>query len=177
MRVAIDPVGRTTLDPGFAGTITDTLEALRLIGEDLEVRPAQYVPLDIKLTLCADADYWADDLWGVLENEFSTGFTPDGRPGFFNPDLWTFGQALHGSQIIGRALRVTGVDRVLSLSMRRWTTGIGGGLVTITLTPDMMPDSVVEKIPVAPAEIIEVNNDPSRLETGRIQFDILGGRQ
>jgi hypothetical protein len=61
--------------------------------------------------------------------------------------------------------------------MRRWTRGIGGGLVTITLTPDMMPDSVVEKIPVAPAEIIEVNNDPSRLETGRIQFDILGGRQ
>ncbi|GLR87959.1 baseplate J/gp47 family protein [Bradyrhizobium iriomotense] len=177
VRVAIDPLGRTTLDPAFARTITDHLDALRLIGEDLEVRPAQYVPLDIKLTLCADPDYWADDLWAVLENEFSTGFTPDGRPGFFNPDQWTFGQALHASQVIGRALRITGVDRVLSLSMRRWNAGLGGALVTVTLTPDMMPENVVEKIPVAAFEIIEVNNDPSRLETGRIQFDILGGRQ
>jgi hypothetical protein len=177
VRVAIDPVGRTTLDPSLARTVTDHLEALRLIGEDLEVRPAQYVPLDIKLKLCADPDYWADDLWDVLENEFSMGFTPDGRPGFFNPDQWTFGQALHASQLIGRALQVTGIDRVLSLSMRRWTTGSGGGLVIVTLTPDMMPDNVTEKILVAPFEIIEVNNDPSRLETGRIQFDILGGRQ
>jgi hypothetical protein len=177
VRVAIDPVGRTALDPALARTITDHLEALRLIGEDLEVRPAQYVPLDIKLTLCADPDYWTDDLWDVLENEFSTGFTPDGRPGFFNPDQWTFGQALHASQVIGRALRITGVDRVLSLSMRRWNAGSGGGLVTVTLTPDMMPENVTEKIQVAAFEIIEVNNDPSSLETGRIQFDILGGRQ
>jgi len=177
VRVAIDPVGRTTLDPALAKKVTDYLEALRLIGEDLEIRPAQFVPLDIKLTVCADPDYWADDLWDVLEVEFSTGFTPDGRPGFFNPDQWTFGQAIHASQVIGRALAITGIDRVLSLSMRRWNAGSGGALVTVTLTLDMMPENVTEKIQVAPFEIIEVNNDPSRLETVRIQFDILGGRQ
>ena len=115
--------------------------------------------------------------WDVLEVEFSTGFTPDGRPGFFNPDQWNFGQAIHASQVIGRALAITGIDRVLSLSMRRWNAGSGGALVTVTLTPDMMPENVTEKIQVAPFEIVEVNNDPSRLETGRIQFDILGGRQ
>ena len=177
VRVAIDAVGSNLLDPVLARKVTDHLDALRLIGEDLEVRPAQYVPLDIKLKLCADPDYWSDDLWDVLEIEFSTGYTPDGRPGFFNPDLWTFGQPLHASQVIGRALQVTGVDRVLSLSMRRWNAGSGGGLVTVTLTPDMMPENVTAKIPLGPFEIVEVNNDPSRLETGRIQFDILGGRQ
>jgi hypothetical protein len=177
VRVAIDPVGRTTLDPALAQAIADHLEAQRLIGEDLEIRPAQFVPLDIKLTVCADPDYWADDLHDVLEVEFSTGFTPDGRPGFFNPDQWTFGQAIHASQVIGRALAVTGIDRVLSLSMRRWNAGSGGALVTVTLTPDMMPDNVTEKIQVAAFEIVEVNNDPDRLETGRIQFEILGGRQ
>ena len=72
---------------------------------------------------------------------------------------------------------VTGVDRVLSLSMRRWNPGSGGGLVTVTLTPDVLPEALVEKIPIGPFEIVEVRNDPSRLETGRIQFDILGGRQ
>ncbi len=177
VRIAIDPVGRTVLDPVLAQGITDHLNALRLIGEDLEIRPAQYVPLDIKLKVCADPDYWADDLWAVLETEFSTGYTPDGCPGFFNPDQWTFGQAIHASQVIGRALAITGIDRVLSLSMRRWNAGSGGALVTVTLTPDMMPENVTEKILVGAAEIIEVNNDPSRLETGRIQFDILGGRQ
>ena len=177
VRVAIDPVGRTILDPALAQAVTDHLEAQRLIGEDLEIRPAQYVPLDIKLKGCADPDYWADDLWDVLETEFSTGFTPDGRPGFFNPDQWTFGQAIHASQLIGRALSVTGIDRVLSLSMRRWNAGSGGALVTVTLTPDMMPENVTEKIMLGSSEIVEVNNDPSRLETGRIQFDILGGRQ
>lgn len=176
VRVAIDPAGSNVLDRGLARKVTDHLDALRLIGEDLEVRPAQYVPLDIKLKLCADPDYWSDDLWDVLEIEFSTGYAPDGRPGFFNPDLWTFGQPLYASQLIGHALRVTGVDRVLSLSMRRWNAG-SGGLVTVTLTPDMMPETVTAKIPVGPFEIVEVNNDPSRLETGRIQFDILGGRQ
>ena len=103
--------------------------------------------------------------------------TSDGRPGFFHPDAWTFGQSLHASQVIGHALRVTGVDRVLSLSMRRWDAGSGGGLVTVTLTPDMMPETVTAKIAVGAFEIVEVNNDPGRLETGRIQFEILGGRQ
>jgi hypothetical protein len=177
VRVAIDAAGSDVLDPALARKVANHLDALRLIGEDLEVRPAQYVPLDIKLKLCADPAYWRDDLWDILEIEFSDGYTPDGRPGFFNPDLWTFGQPLYASQVIGRALQVTGVERVLSLSMRRWNAGSGGGLITITLTPDMMPEALVEKIPIGPFEIVEVRNDPSRLEAGRIQFDILGGRQ
>ena len=177
VRVAIDTAGSDVFDPALARAVAIHLDALRLIGEDLEVRPAQYVPLDIRLTLCADPAYWRDDLWDVLEIEFSDGYTPDGRLGLFNPDLWTFGQPLYASQVIGRALGVTGVDRVLSLSMRRWNPGSGGGLVTVTLTPDMLPDAVVEKIPIGPFEIVEVRNDPSRLEAGRIRFDILGGRQ
>ena len=177
VRVAIDPAGSDVLAPELARKVADHLDALRLIGEDLEVRPAQYVPLDIKLKLCADPLYWSDDLTDILEIEFSDGYTPDGRPGFFNPDLWTFGQPLYASQIIGRALQVTGVDRVLSLSMRRWNPGTGGGLVTVTLTPDMLPEALVEKIPIGSFEIVEVRNDPDRLEAGRMLFEILGGRQ
>jgi hypothetical protein len=32
-------------------------------------------------------------------------------------------------------------------------------------------------LPVEPFEIIQVANDPNRLEDGRIRFDILGGRR
>src|SRR5712691_3331064 len=177
VRVAIDPAATNVLDAELARRVEDHLDAVRLIGEDIEVRPAQYVPLDIKLRLCAHPNYWPEDLRAELEIEFSDGYTPDGRRGFFNPDLWTFGQPLHASQIVGRALAVTGVDRVLSLSMRRWNPGSSGGLIVVTLSPDALPEALVEKLAIGPFEIVEVVNDPSRLETGRILFEILGGRR
>ena len=177
VRVAIDPVGTTTLSRSLARTIGDYLDAVRLIGEDVEVRPAIYVPLDIELSLCAHPAYWPEDLRAELEQEFSDGYTPDGRRGFFHADLWTFGQALYASQIIGRALAVHGVDRVRRLSMRRFNPGAGGATTTITITPGDLPEAVVDKVDVGPFEIIQVASDPSRLETGRITFDIQGGRR
>ena len=72
---------------------------------------------------------------------------------------------------------MTGVERALSLSIRRWNPGSGGGLVIVTLTPESLPEALVEKLEVGPFEIIQVDNDPSRLETGRMLFEIVGGRR
>jgi len=177
VRVAIDPKGGTTLTDPVRRKIEAYLDAVRLIGEDLEVRPADFVPLDVHLTLCADPDYWPQDLRALLEEEFSDGYTSDGRRGFFHPDEWTFGEPLYASQLIGRALAVTGVGRVLAASMRRLHPRGGAALATITLDPDDVPENIVEKIEVQAFEIIEVANDPSRVELGRIGFDIQGGRQ
>ncbi|MGH6646438.1 putative baseplate assembly protein [Aquabacterium sp.] len=177
VRVAIDPVGSTVLAEPLRRAIADHLEAVRLIGEDLEVRPASYVPLDIKMTLCAQAAYWPEDLRAVLEEEFSDGWTRDGRRGFFHPDVWTFGQPLHASQVIGRALGVAGIGRVLKLSMRRWNPGSGGGLIEVDIDPSDLPEARVEKVEIGPFEILVVANDPDHLETGRITFEITGGRR
>lgn len=177
VRVTIDPTDTTTLTPAARTRIEDYLNAVRLIGEDLEVRPARYVPLDILLRVCAAPAYWPADLDAVLQAEFSDEYTRDGRPGFFHPDLWTFGQTLHVSQIIGRALSVQGVERVLSVSIRRLHPRGGPSLITVTINPEDVPQLVVEKIEVGATEIIQVANDPSHLETGRINFDILGGRR
>lgn len=177
VRVAIDPAGGTELTDAARRKIEDYLDAVRLIGEDLEVRPADFVPLDIHLQLCADPDYWPQDLHALLEQEFSDGYTADGRRGVFHPDEWTFGQPLYASQLIGRALSVTGVGRVLSASMRRLHPRGGAALATVTLDPADVPENIVEKIEVQSFEIIQVANDPSRLEFGRILFDIQGGRQ
>jgi predicted phage baseplate assembly protein len=177
VRVAIDPAGTIILAETLRQAIATHLEAVRLIGEDLEVRAANYVPLDIKLTLCAQSAYWPEDLSTALEEEFSDGWTHDGRRGFFHPDAWTFGQPLYASQLIGRALTVTGIGRVLKLSMRRWNPGTGGGLTEIDIDPSALPASRLEKLVVGPFEIIVVANDPSHLETGRITFEITGGRR
>ena len=175
VRVAIDPAGRTTLDPALRARAAASLEAVRLIGEDLEVRLARYVPLDIHVRVCAHPDYWPEHLRHALEVEFSDDFTNDGRPGFFHPDAWTFGQPLHVSQLVGRALSVPGVGRVLRVSIRRLHGLSGPSLSTVVV--DEPPQPIVERIAVRPDEILQVANDPSRLETGRIAFDILGGRR
>lgn len=177
VRVAIDPQGSDVLNDTLRQQVQDYLDAVRLIGDDLEIRGAQYVPLDINLQLCVHPGYWPEDVAAELELEFSDGYTADGRRGFFHPDNWTFGQSLHASPLIGRAMQVVGVERVLQLSMRRWHSGTGNSPVTITINPDELEKNVVAVLPVKPYEIIQMENDPSQLEKGRIQFDILGGRQ
>lgn len=162
VRLTIDPAGTTALSDELRDDVARYLEAVRLIGEDLEIRPPRFVPLDIRVALCADPDYWPEDLRFILEQEFSAGFTPDGRPGFFNPDLWTFGQPLHVSQITGRIQQIEGVEHVISVTIKRWNEP----------TP---PSDEITKL--RHNEIILVTNDPDHLELGFIFFDVQGGRK
>ncbi len=162
VRVTIDPVGTTTLTPELREEVARYLDAVRLIGEDLEVRPPRFVPLDILVSLCVAPNYWPQDVRFVLEQEFSDGYTPDGRRAFFHPDSWTFGQGLWASQIVGRVQSVEGVDHVTGVSLKRWNEATTG-------TPD-----VVE---VRPSEILQARNDPDHMEKGSIKFDLKGGRR
>src|SRR4029453_780247 len=71
VRVTIDPVGTTELSYQLRKTVEDYLNAVRLIGEDLEIRPPIFVPLEIDVVLCAEPDVWEEDIKFVLEQEFS----------------------------------------------------------------------------------------------------------
>jgi predicted phage baseplate assembly protein len=177
VRIAIDPAGTTELSDTRRELIHRHLDAVRLIGEDLEIRPARYVPLDILLRVCAHPDNWPEDLGIILEQEFSDGLTPDGRRGFFYPDDWTFGQPLHASQIIGRALAVIGVERVLLLSIRRWNQGFGPSTSSITINPDELPTEAVDLLETEAFEVIQVANNADQLEQGRMVIEVGGGRQ
>lgn len=172
VRVAIDPLGFTALGDARSDAlwdelrprVADHLEAVRLIGEDLELRPPRYVPLEIHIAVCADPGYWREDLRAVLEQEFSDSWTSDGRPGFFHPDQWSFGQALHRSSIEGRIHRIAGIKHVIAIVMKRFNSpkpGIAGAEV-LTMNFD---------------EVVLLANDPDHLERGLIRFTIAGGRQ
>jgi hypothetical protein len=162
VQVAIDPKGSTTLDEETRLRIEDHLNAVRLIGEDLEVRPPRFVPLEIHVALCVDDAYWPEDIRFILEQEFSDGYTPDGRLGFFHPDNWTFGQALYASQILGRIQAIQGIEHVISLTMKRFND------------PSPASDAIID---VRANEILLVQNDPDHLELGFIDFDLQGGRR
>jgi hypothetical protein len=81
---------------------------------------------------------------------------------FFNPDRWTFGQALRVSQIIGAVQGIQGVAHVSKVNLKRWN-GVTPGTKKV--------------IEVRGNEIIQVKNDRDRLESGFIKFEIGGGRQ
>jgi hypothetical protein len=161
VRITIDPAGTTELEDPLVEKILGHLNAVRLIGEDLEIRPPQFVPLDIDVRVCARPEFWCEDLRLALEREFTDGWTPDGRKGFFHPDLWTFGQSLRSSQIIGRVLAVEGIEHLISLTMKRWN----------------IPNSIADDMTVKENEIVQVFNDPDHLEQGFIVFNVQGGRQ
>lgn len=180
VQIAIDPVGTTELTDELREKIASHLNAVRLIGEDLEIRPPRLVPLAICVALCIHSEYWPEDIEYILEQEFSDGFTPGGRKGFFYPDQWTFGQELRASQIIGRAQSVKGVDHVKGVSMKRWNEVTPGAYKPAkdgyrchaTVEPGM--NTIIE---VGVNEIVQVQNNPDHMEKGFIFFDVKGGRR
>ncbi len=163
VRIAIDPVGSTTLDEDLRRRVAAHLEAVRLIGEDLELRPPRYVPLAIVVIVCARPEIWREDLRFVLEQELSDHYTADGRRGLFHPDEWTFGQALHRSLIEGRLQAVAGVEHVVAVAMTRFHDPTPG-------------QPFPEMLEMAADEVVQLANDPDHLERGLLRLDIRGGR-
>ncbi|OAN36785.1 putative baseplate assembly protein [Mycolicibacterium iranicum] len=162
VQVAIDPLGTTSLSAELVGRVSAHLESVRLIGEDLEIRAARYVPLDIQLEVCIKPDYWPEDLRFQLEMEFGNTYTRDGRMGFFHPDRWSFGQELHASEIIARAQAVEGIDHIISVRIKRWDAPTPGTDAILALRAN---------------EILRVDNDPDHMERGTITLTLNGGRR
>ncbi|OPY51007.1 MAG: Baseplate J-like protein [Methanosaeta sp. PtaU1.Bin112] len=162
VQVAVDPAGTAELSDELRDEVAGHLQAVGLIGEDLEIRGPSFVPLDIKVTLCVHQDYWTEDIRFILGQEFSEGYTPDGRRAFFHPDRWSFGQGLHSSQIIGRIQQIKGIDHVVSVTIKRWNEDAIGREEIAELRSN---------------EIIRVRNDPDHMEDGFMTFVIGGGRK
>jgi hypothetical protein len=100
---------------------------------------------------------------------FSSRVLPDGTPGFFHPDNFTFGQTLYLSQMVARMMDVPGVKWVDAEDVpakpnrfRRWGQVENG-------------EFEAGKITFGRLEIARLDNDPSLPENGRIDFVMEGG--
>jgi len=162
VRVCIESQGSFTLSEDLRAAVEQSLEALHLIGEDLEIRAPEYVPLKILVCLCVSADFWIEQVSPVVTQAFSDGYTADGAPAFFNPRSWTFGQPLYASRIEGVLQGIEGVEHVISIRIQQWWS------------PWIHSSEVMT---VAPNQVIEVRSDPSEIENGWIDFSFQGGRQ
>ena len=69
---------------GIASEIEAYLEALRRIGHDLDVRVAEYVPIDMALKVCIAPEYLRGHVKAALLDAFSNRMLAGGALGFFH---------------------------------------------------------------------------------------------
>ncbi|MFG3055774.1 putative baseplate assembly protein [Kitasatospora sp. NPDC048239] len=141
--------------------IAAALERARRIGHDLRVSPATPVPVELELVVCVEPFHVRAQVVQALREEFSAGVLPDGRPGWFHPDRWGFGEGVYVSRILAAAQAVPGVSAVEVTGLRRQGEPDQGALHQGVL-------------PVGPREIVLL--DGTRPRGGRITVTAAGGR-
>jgi hypothetical protein len=170
VRVALDPLGTVTGDTALVAEVERYLEPYRRIGHDLRVRPAAYVPLDVGLSVCVLPGYQRDHVRTALRAVLGSRLLPDGRRGLFDPDVLTFGQAIHASRVVAAAQAVAGVREAELTRLTRFLPG----------TPP--PAATDQQIPASgalllgPFEIARLDNRPNRPDDGRLTILLRGGR-
>jgi len=159
---SVDPVASEQISISQHTELINLLNRYRMAGSESYVPPAQYVSVDLAITVCAlSTAFNADVEKAVLAalNPRGTG----GAPGFFNHANFTFGQSLERAGLEAAIQDALGVAGVLCVLFRVRNRAAG-----FTEMPDI--------VTVAPEEIIRCDNDPSIPEAGSINLTIEGGR-
>ena len=161
--VAIDPYGKEEADQTLLDQIEAYLEPYRRIGHNLKVVGADYVPLDIAMTICVAPHYLRGHVKAALLDIFSNRILPNGQLGFFHPDNLTFGRGVAVSKLVAIAQAVPGVQSVTVTTLERFQEGPNNELANDFLS-------------IGPLEIAQLDNDPSFPENGKLVFTMVGGR-
>jgi predicted phage baseplate assembly protein len=157
------PGGRTTLAPALTTRVRAGLTRYKLAGYDLEIRSAEYVPLEITIELCVEPDYFRADIVEAVRMALSSRINRDGTKGFFHPDNLTFAQPVYLSQIYAVIEAVPGVLSAFVTLFRRFGKTDNGELATGIL-------------PIGPWEIARLDNDASLKENGVLRITAGGGK-
>ena len=155
--------GVMQLSPSLMRTVTRFLESYRLAGYDLEIRPPQFLAIEIDLLVCASDDQFRSDVEQAVLAALGTAPLPDGGTGFFAAGRFVFGQPVYLSQIYAAAQDVEGVCSV----------------VVTRFTPFGQPDNgelARGIIPVGPWQIARLDNDPNFMGRGVLKITLRGGK-
>ena len=148
------PGGRTRLAPEFEQQVRSGLTRYRLAGYDLEMRTALYVSLKLEIELCVASDHFRSDVTEAVVIALGA---------YFNPDNWTFGQAVYLSGIYAAVKAVEGVASLDVKAFHRFGRDPAGELEAGV-------------IPIGPWEIARLDNDPNRMENGTLIVTAGGGK-
>ena len=121
------------------------------------------MPLDVEIEVCAAPGHFRTDVANAVRRALSAQVLPDGRLGFFHPENFTFGEPLYLSRLYAAVERVEGVDSAVVRRFQRYGQTAAGELEKGVL-------------PVAPWEIVRLDNDPSFVEHGVLTVTGKGGK-
>lgn len=158
-----EPGGRTRLTDALSARVRAGLTRYKLAGYDLEIRSAEYVPLEITLELCVEPDHFRADVVEAVMLELSNRVNADGSKGFFHPDNFTFGQPVYLSRIYAAIEAVQGVLSVFITQFRRFGKTDNGELASGVM-------------PMGAWEIARLDNDPTLKENGVLRIASGGGK-
>lgn len=157
-----EPGGRTRLRDELARSVRNHLTRYKLAGYDLEVRTAQYVPLEIEIQLCIARGHFRGDVLAAAWRALGNRRYANGSTGFFHPNRFSFGQDVYLSQLYAAVENVEGVESaVIKVFKRYW----------------MVANQELENgvLPLADDEIARLDNDPSLPENGVLRLTAVGG--
>ena len=157
------PNGVTLLSDSLRQTLMEFLDGYRIAGYDLEIRPPQFLPLEIDLSICTAPGYFRGDVEQAVLLAFSNRDLPDGRRGFFYPGKFVFGEPVYLSQIYAAVQAIDGVDSPVVTFFRPFGQPDNGELANGV-------------IPAGPWQIIQLDNDPNFREHGVLKVTMLGGK-
>jgi hypothetical protein len=156
--VHVDRLGGAPVDAAFRSGLLAHLERYRLAGFDVAVRAARAIPLDVALEVCAAPDRVRSEV-GRRVREALSPF----ESGFFHPDRFTFGTPLYLSALLGAVMAVPGVQSVTPTAFQRFGRTPQGEIARGVIRP-------------AATEVLELADDPSFPERGRLRITMGGGR-
>lgn len=173
--LTVDPVGGGELDAELEAELLSFLDPYRMAGMDLELDGPRYVPLDIAFSVCVKPDYFQARVYEGLMDAFTSGVRADGRPGFFHPDNFTFGEPVYLSRLVAEAMRLPGVAWI-DTSPNEGETGSSGRLHRFQrLREEAHGELLAGRIDMGRLEIARLDNDPSVPENGKLEFFMRGG--
>jgi hypothetical protein len=161
--LTVDRTAGGAVDAAFEADLRAFLERFRMAGHDLEIDGPRFVALDLELRVCALPDYYRSDVAQAVLSRLGRGQLAGGRPAFFHPDNFTFGQPVTLSSVLAAAHEVEGVHFVEPLVFRR--------------RGDARSDALrLAEIAIGRLEIARLDNDPNFVERGTLALAMEGGR-
>ena len=160
--VAIDPRA-TTREDQLAFETKRRLARYRRMGHDLAAVHARYVPLHLRLEVCALPYHERGRVKAALFDVFSARDLAGGGRGFFHPDNLTFGEGIYVSRIVAAAQQVAGVECARVTRLHR-----------LFESPNQEIENGV--LPLRGFEIAQLDSDPSFPERGLLDIAVSGGK-
>jgi hypothetical protein len=163
MLIYVDRKGGLPVDKGFRQILLSHLEFYRLMGFDVTLRGAVAAPLDIELFVCAKPGELRSAVSARVREALRPARGDNNLHGFFHPDNFTFGSSLYLSKLIAVVMAVEGVQSVTPRKFQRLGRLPQGELASGVIRPGAF-------------EVLQLEDDPSFPEHGRLALALGGGR-